>query len=122
MKKKILIVDDDEYVIDLLSFALKRHEYNVLISRDGYQALDVIDKEQPDMLVIDFMMPKINGLQLCEELSKNEQTKSIPKIILTASGRVEQLKIPEGYGVRHIMKKPFNTNELIDNIKRILTT
>ena len=81
MPVKILIVDDEPPIIDMLSYNLKRANYEVVIARDGQQALELARREQPDLIVLDLMLPRLDGLEVCRTLRRE---RDVPIIMLTA--------------------------------------
>lgn len=119
-KKKIIVVEDDEYVLEFITYALKGSDFEIISLENGIQALDLISKGAPDLIVFDYMTPKMSGLQFCAELAKDPKTKQIPKIMMTASEKMEMEKIPQEYGVSVLLKKPFTSEELIEKIDALL--
>jgi len=120
--KKIVISEDDEYIADFITHILKGSEFDVRFARNGSEAVELVSKEMPDLLIMDYMTPRLNAAQICEELSKNESTKNIPKIIMTASSRDEVKGATQKYGIKILMKKPFFANELMKNIRDALAS
>jgi DNA-binding response OmpR family regulator len=118
-KKLILLVDDDEHILRSLEIYLKMEEFNVLTAPGGRQALDTLKKTIPDLIVLDIMMPEIDGFQVLEYIKTHQETKNIPVIMLTAKS--QDIDVLKGYqeGIASYMTKPFNLNELVDNINLI---
>ncbi len=119
-KKKILISEDDQYIVDFMSHIFRGTNYDAVFARDGYEALQLIPKENPALLILDYMTPKLNAFQLCQELNKNEQYRSIPKIVMTASEKNEIEEGLEKYGIKALVKKPFFANDLMKAIETVL--
>ena len=93
MSAKILVVDDEPPIVDMLAYNLKRANYEVLIARDGQEALDKARREQPDLIILDLMLPKVDGLTLCQRLRRDERTARIPILMLTGvSGILEEME------------------------------
>lgn len=118
--KKIVLTEDDDYVVEYMSHILKKNGYQVVVARDGVKALEIIPKEQPALLILDFMMPKMNALQVLEELSRSDQTRDIPKIVMTASLKERVEENAKKYGIKSVMEKPFNANDLLKAVKDLL--
>ncbi|RKX68071.1 MAG: hypothetical protein DRP41_00255 [Thermodesulfobacteriota bacterium] len=119
---KILIVDDEGDVVNLIEYHLKKYGYSCLKAYNGLQALKTIESERPDLLILDLMLPQIDGWELCHILRKNsdEKIKNLPIIMLTARASVEDRAYGLEIGADDYMIKPFSIAELIERIKRLL--
>ena len=119
MAKKILVVDDEKHIVRLVEVNLQRAGYEVVVAYDGVQALDVVKREKPDMIVLDVMMPRMNGFEVLKNLKANPETQEIPVIMLTA--KAQDADIFKGWqsGVDSYLTKPFNPMELLTFVKRI---
>lgn len=119
MAKKILAVDDEKNIIRLIEVNLTRQGYEVVTASDGRQALEKVAREQPDMIVLDVMMPYLDGFEVLTELKKHPDTRDIPVIMLTA--KAQDADVFNGYkrGADCYLTKPFNPSELNQFIKRI---
>jgi two-component system sensor histidine kinase ChiS len=118
-KKLILLVDDDEHILRSLEIYLKMEEFHVMTAPGGREALDVLGQTRPDLIVLDIMMPEIDGFQVLEFIKSKPDIKTIPVIMLTAKS--QDVDVLKGYqeGIASYMTKPFNLNELVDNINLI---
>ncbi|MFQ6097982.1 MAG: response regulator, partial [Armatimonadota bacterium] len=87
MAKKILVVDDEKHIVRLVEVNLQRAGYDVVTAYDGVQALEMVKQERPDMLVLDVMMPRMNGFEVLKQLKANPETQEIPVIMLTAKAQ-----------------------------------
>lgn len=117
---KILIVDDNKVNIELLRAQLKPYNYSIDIALDGEEALAKIAKSAPDMVLLDLMMPKISGYEVCRAVKQNKATQFIPVIVITALQELDdKLKAIE-LGADDFLVKPFNKLELITRIKSLL--
>lgn len=117
---KILIVDDNKVNIELLKAQLKPYNYDIEIALDGEEALAKIAKAPPDMVLLDLMMPKISGYEVCKSIKQNKETQFIPVIVITALQELDdKLKAIE-LGADDFLVKPFNKLELITRIKSLL--
>ncbi|MFB3896678.1 MAG: response regulator transcription factor [bacterium] len=120
MFKKVLVVDDEQDVLELLTYNLKQSGYEVLSAEDGKEALWKVRVFSPDAIVLDIMLPVIDGLEVCKTLKKDPQSSKIPIIMLTARGNeADRIKGFES-GADDYLVKPFSVRELILRIKRLL--
>lgn len=121
MKKgKILVVDDEVNITQILEFSLGAEGYQVVTAANGEEAVDKARKEQPDLIVLDIMMPKIDGYEACRILKSNPITKNIPIVLLTAKGRDIDKRMGYEVGAEDYVIKPFSPNKLIDRIHELL--
>jgi len=118
--EKVLVVDDHPDIITLLEESFRRKGYEVISATNGYEALAKVYQEQPDLVLLDIMMPMFNGYEICQTLKNNDETKHIPIIFITASGK--QADIERGFEMRAdgYVVKPFEPLELTDFAGRIL--
>jgi DNA-binding response OmpR family regulator len=121
MTKKILVVDDEPDFVEFLSIRLESSGYDVISASDGESGLKKAQKEKPDLIILDILMPKINGFELCKRLKENELTKDMPVIMLTALTREQALSKGLKEGADCFITKPFNPVDLLDEIKTALT-
>lgn len=119
-KKKILVVDDEREIVDSLCLALEMKDYDTITAFDGQEALEVARKEKPDLIILDIMMPKLNGYQVCRELKKDAATKSIPILMVTAKTQESDYFWGKETGADEYIKKPFKLLYLLDRIKHFL--
>jgi DNA-binding response OmpR family regulator len=119
-KKKILIVDDEPYLTSIVSLKLTQAGYDVTVADDGEQALDLAQKLLPDLIVTDFQMPMLSGLDMALQLFAIPATSQIPLIMLTARGH----ELPSGQAIktniRRLMAKPFSARELVEAVRDVL--
>lgn len=116
---KILIAEDDDMLLALLEFRLKKEGYEVILATDGKKAVELIQSEQPDLIITDIMMPFLSGLELVSEI-KGQQKIETPIIVLSASGQEKTVMEAFNLGVDDFITKPFSPNELIIRIKRLM--
>ena len=117
-KKKILIVDDDTNITLSISFVLKKEGYTVIVAVDGEEAIKKAKEELPHLIVLDIMLPKINGFEVHKQLKANAQTSEIYTIMLTAKENEKDKRLAEDLGVSAYMTKPFNIETLLSEIKK----
>jgi two-component system, OmpR family, alkaline phosphatase synthesis response regulator PhoP len=120
MAKKILICDDEPYVTESLSYLVKREGYQVMTAEDGEDGFNKAREILPDLIFLDVMMPKRSGFEVCEELKKDERTKGIYIIILTARGEEFDEKRAKEAGADEYITKPFSPRQLSEKIHGIL--
>lgn len=121
MTKKVLIVDDEVNIVISLEFLLKQAGYELAIARDGQDALTQIATFQPDLILLDVMMPHINGFEVCRRVRENPAWQTIKIIMLTAKGREVEMTKGLNLGADAYVIKPFSTKELMGQIKQILS-
>lgn len=114
---KILIVDDEAPIIDMLAYNLRRANYEVLIAWDGEQALELARREQPELIVLDLMLPKVDGLDVCRMLRRE---RDVPIIMLTARDEEIDRVVGLELGADDYVVKPFSVRELLVRIKNVL--
>ena len=119
-KGKILVVDDEIYIVHILDFSLGMEGYEVLTALDGEQALEKARAERPDLIVLDIMMPKLDGYETCKRLKADDATKAIPVILLSAKGRNVDQKVGFEVGADDYITKPFSPRKLVERINAIL--
>ncbi len=117
---KILVVDDDKSIVDLLQFILTREGYTVVVARDGKAGLQAVQQERPDLIILDVMMPEMDGFTVTGILFKDPEMRKIPVLILTAKGNSKDILqlVPN---VTLYMEKPFEPGLLAKNVKKLLT-
>jgi DNA-binding response OmpR family regulator len=116
----VLVADDDPDILTLVGFRLERAGYEVLPARDGEEALALALERQPDLAILDVMMPKLDGYEVTQRLRSNQATSGMPVILLTA--RVQEADITRGFeaGADDYIKKPFSPQELRARVQAIL--
>jgi two-component system alkaline phosphatase synthesis response regulator PhoP len=119
-KGRILVVDDEIYIVHILDFSLGMEGYEVLTALDGEQALEKARAEKPDLIVLDIMMPKLDGYETCKILKGDPATRDIPVILLSAKGRNIDQKIGFEVGADDYITKPFSPRKLVERINGIL--
>jgi CheY-like chemotaxis protein len=117
---KILVCDDEKDVVELISFLLEKDGYNVVTAKNGREALDVVGKEIPDLILLDVMMPEMDGYTVQTRLQEDPKTKAIPIIILTAKGQMRDVFAMSSNVVAY-MEKPFDPKSLRTKIQESLS-
>ena len=119
-KGRILVVDDEIYIVHILDFSLGMEGYEVITALDGEQALEKARSEKPDLIVLDIMMPKLDGYETCKRLKADPETKDVPVILLSAKGRNVDQKVGFEVGADDYITKPFSPRKLVERINAIL--
>jgi len=119
-KGKILVVDDEIYIVHILDFSLGMEGYEVITALDGEQAIEKAHAEKPDLIVLDIMMPKLDGYETCKALKGDPTTRDIPVILLSAKGRNVDQKTGFEVGADDYITKPFSPRKLVERINAIL--
>jgi len=120
MKEKILIVEDEKDIVKMLEYNFKKEGFRTLSAYDGEDALDLAGRERPDLIILDLMLPGMDGLEACKALKKESKTSSIPIIMLTAKTQEADKIVGLELGADDYVTKPFSPRELIARIKAVL--
>lgn len=117
---KILIVDDDPYILMSLEFLMKKNGYDVMIARNGTEALELLEKQIPQLVLLDIMMPDVDGYEICRRIKKTEKLKAIKVVFMSA--KTKEADIQKGYdlGASLYITKPFSTRELVKQIHELV--
>jgi len=118
--KRILIVDDEEGVVKLVKMYLEHHPYEVITANDGQEGLEKARTEKPDLIVLDLMLPKINGYKVCGLLKKDARYVKIPVILFTAKTQDKDVKLGEEVGADAYITKPLKLEVLLSKIEELL--
>ncbi|MFH1440656.1 MAG: response regulator [Candidatus Omnitrophota bacterium] len=119
-KKKILLVDDEKDLVETVVFQLEASGYEVITAYDGQEALEKARKDNPDLIVLDLMLPKIDGYKVCRMLKFDEKYKNIPIIMFTARAQEQDKKLGLEVGANGYITKPFELEVLLAKIKELL--
>ncbi|MCR5632607.1 MAG: response regulator transcription factor [Eubacterium sp.] len=117
LKQKILIVDDDENIAELISLYLAKEQYDTEMAHDGEEALQIINVYNPDLILLDIMLPGIDGYEVCQQVRK---TRDVPIIMLSAKGEVFDKVLGLKMGADDYLVKPFDANELVARVSAVL--
>ena len=120
--KKILLVDDEPNIIMALEYSLRKNNYDIFIARDGEEAIHLIEKLEPDLVVLDIMMPKVDGYEVLEFLQQHEELKSKTQtIVISAKHKENDVQKGLKLGAKDYIKKPFSMKKLLHRINELLT-
>lgn len=121
--QKVLIVEDDSIMVKLLSFALEKKGYKVSVAKDGYKALDYLDKsEEPNLVLLDLMLPYHNGYEILGEIRNKDVWKEIPVIVMTAEARRKNITEAFDAGANDYLVKPIHFDDLLVRVKSFTET
>lgn len=120
MSKKILIVDDEPNIVLSIEFLMKREGYDVATANDGQEALDMLADAKPDLVILDVMMPRKNGFEVCSEVRANAAYAGLPILMLSAKGREAEVKKGLSLGADAYITKPFSTHDLVAKVNELL--
>ena len=118
--KKILIVDDEADIIEILQFVLEANGYECVTAMDGEEGLKLAREISPDLIILDVMMPKINGYKISRLLKYDNKYKDIPIIMVTARSQLEDKAIGEETGVNEYITKPFELDAIVKKVEEYL--
>jgi DNA-binding response OmpR family regulator len=120
MGTRVLIADDEPNIVVSLSFMMKREGYEVLVARDGPEALEMIRRERPNLVLLDAMMPGMTGYEVCEAVRADAAVHETRILMLTAKGRETDKARGVGAGADAYMTKPFSTRELVERVRDMM--
>ncbi len=120
-EKTILVADDESHILNVVSLKLRNAGFRVLTAHDGQEALDLALAERPDLLITDYHMPMLSGLELCRRLRQDPATAGIPAIMLTARGYHLEPADTEQSGITKMLSKPFSPRHLLLTVNEVIT-
>ncbi|WP_255412586.1 response regulator transcription factor [Aquimarina aquimarini] len=120
-KKKILIVDDEPNIVMSLEYTFKKNNYEVFIARDGSEAIEILKTQIPDIVLLDIMMPNVDGYQTLEHIRSDASTKNIKVVFLTAKNKVSDIEKGLALGVDKYLTKPFSIKKIMTEIDELIT-
>ena len=121
VEKRILVADDDPVILRLIQVNLELEGYQVLTANNGEEAVATATAEHPDLVILDIMMPRLDGYQACEQLKAEAATKDIPVVFLSAKAQQSDIEKGKTYGVDEYLTKPFDPTELLDVVERLVS-
>ncbi|MBX3589996.1 MAG: response regulator [Burkholderiaceae bacterium] len=119
MAKRVLIAEDEPNIVESLSFVLGREGFEVSAALDGQSALERLRADPPDMMILDVMLPRVNGFEVLKQVKSDPLLRSIPVIVLTAKGQAHDRRMAEELGVDGFMTKPFSNREIVEQVRRL---
>jgi DNA-binding response OmpR family regulator len=118
--KKILIVDDEPNIVMALEYTFKKNNFEVFIARDGQEALDILKKHLPDVIILDVMMPMVDGFATLEQIKKNEQLQHCKIIFLSAKNKEKDIEKGLSLGANLYVTKPFSIKKLVEQVQELI--
>ncbi len=122
MATRVLIVEDERHIIESLCFVLESEGFEVASELDGEAGLRHLRAQAPDVLVLDLMLPKMNGLELLKALRADAALRSLPVVVLTAKGRMQDRRMAEEIGVDAFLTKPFSNRDVVEAVRSLART
>jgi CheY-like chemotaxis protein len=119
-ERTILVADDETHILHVVSLKLRNAGFRVITARDGAEALEMAQQEHPDLIITDYHMPQLSGLELCQRLKQDEKTSKIPAIMLTARGYHLEPHDTEQSGILRMLSKPFSPRQLLATVNEVL--
>jgi len=119
-EKTILVADDETHILHVVSLKLRNAGFRVITARDGQEALEMAQAQHPDLLITDYHMPQLSGLELCQRLKQDARTSDIPAIMLTARGYHLEPRDTEESGILRMLSKPFSPRHLLLTVNEVL--
>ncbi|MDQ3646599.1 MAG: response regulator [Actinomycetota bacterium] len=120
-EKRILICDDDPAILRVLQVNLEIEGYQVYAAHHGEEAVELAIANQPDLVILDIMMPRLDGYQACEKIKANEATRDTPVIFLSARAQQSDIDRGKSFGVSEYLTKPFDPMELLEVVERLIS-
>ena len=121
MDKTILVADDESHILHVVSLKLRNAGFKVITAQDGAEALELAQQQKPDLLITDYHMPRLSGLELCQRLKQDPATAQIPAIMLTARGYHLEPRDTEQSGILRMLSKPFSPRHLLATVNEVLS-
>lgn len=121
MTRTVLLIEDEPHIVEALSFLLMREGWNVETHSDGQGAVEKVTSIQPDLVILDVMLPNKGGMDILHDIRNEADTRDIPVLMLTAKGQRKDRQAAEEAGASLFMTKPFSNQEIVQNINRLLT-
>lgn len=118
--KKILIVDDEPNIVMSLEYTFKKNNYEVFIARDGQEALDILKLQLPDIIILDVMMPMVDGFATLEQIKQDERLKNCKVIFLSAKNKEKDIEKGLALGANLYVIKPFSIKKLVEQVQNLI--
>lgn len=113
---KIMVIDDEPFILMMVEDKLTRAGFEVITLRESIKAVQTIRSERPDLIILDWMMPELSGIEICQELKSDPELREIPIFMLTAKGQEDEEKLGFKYGVDRYITKPFSPKALLEYV------
>ncbi len=120
-QKKILVVDDDPYILMSLEFLMKKNGFEVMVARNGTEALEIVEKQVPDIVLLDIMMPDVDGYAICKHIKNNKKLKDAHVVFMSAKSKESDIQKGYDLGASLYVTKPFSTRQLLKQVQELLS-
>lgn len=122
MSKRVLLIEDEPNIIEAISFILSRDGWEVATHSNGHDAVDAVHRREPDVVILDVMLPGRSGYEILTDLRASAQTQDLPVLILTARGQTKDREMAERAGASRFMTKPFSNGDVLDAVKQLVAS
>ncbi|MBN8687211.1 MAG: response regulator [Chitinophagales bacterium] len=119
--KKILVVDDDPYILMSLEFLMKKNGFEVMVARNGTEALEIVDKQVPDIVLLDIMMPDVDGYAICKHIKSSKKLKEAKVVFMSAKSKESDIQKGYDLGASLYVTKPFSTRQLLKQVQELIS-
>ncbi len=119
--KKILVVDDDPYILMSLEFLMKKNGFEVMVARNGTEALDIVEKQVPDIVLLDIMMPDVDGYAICKHIKSSKKLKEAKVVFMSAKSKETDIRKGYDLGASLYVTKPFSTRQLLKQVQELIS-
>lgn len=118
--KKILVVDDDPYILMSLEFLMKKNGFDVMVARNGTEALEIVEKQVPDIVLLDIMMPDVDGYAICKHIKGSKKLKEAKVVFMSAKSKESDIQKGYDLGASLYVTKPFSTRQLLKQVQELM--
>lgn len=118
--KKILVVDDDPYILMSLEFLLKKNGFEVMVARNGTEALEIVEKQVPQVVLLDIMMPDVDGYAICKHIKSHKKLKEAKVVFMSAKSKESDIQKGYDLGASLYITKPFSTRQLLKQVQELV--
>lgn len=118
--KKILVVDDDPYILMSLEFLMKKNGFDVMVARNGTEALEIVEKQVPDIVLLDIMMPDVDGYAICKHIKSSKKLKEAKVVFMSAKSKESDIQKGYDLGASLYVTKPFSTRQLLKQVQELM--
>lgn len=119
--KKILVVDDDPYILMSLEYLMKKNGFEVMVARNGTEALDIVEKQVPDIVLLDIMMPDVDGYAICKHIKSSKKLKEAKVVFMSAKSKETDIRKGYDLGASLYVTKPFSTRQLLKQVQELIS-
>lgn len=121
-QKKILVVDDDPYILMSLEFLMKKNGFDVMVARNGREALELVEKQVPHIVLLDIMMPDVDGYAICKHIKSSKKLKDARVVFMSAKSKESDIQKGYDLGASLYVTKPFSTRQLLKQVQELIAS